>query len=66
MATLDRIAKVESRCTPAALAFLRELASHPCFADLVAKLEQIDNALSRADVEDAFAALLKGTPPTND
>ena len=61
---LDRIAKVESRCAPAALAFLRQLKQHPCFDALVERLERIDNTISRADVEDAYEEVNKGLPPT--
>ena len=63
MAELDRVAEVESRCTPTALVFLRQLRDHPCFGDVVEWLGRLDNSISRTDVEDALAAAIKGRPP---
>ena len=62
MADSNRVAKVESRCTPTAKVFLRQLRDHPCFGDIVERLERLDDSISRTDVEDALAAAMKGRP----
>jgi len=60
----ERIAVLEARCSPGAREFLRELSGHPKFSELVGKLEAIHGTLFRGDIEEAFAALVKG-PPKN-
>lgn len=55
----DRVAKLEARCSPSALEFLCQLKTHPCFTDLLQKLESIPFTVFRSDVEEAYLALTK-------
>lgn len=50
---------LEQRCTPSALEHLRQLKSHPKFAVLVRRLEQIGGTIYCLDVENHFLEILR-------